>query len=109
MKTNGDIIISKIQELTSKGMYKEAYQYVLLNECDDAKYCDTLQCFKFLLACIIEKENLGPTKFNWNLGKHMSYQPGIDFTNILEDVNCKNNMFKELKELCKNNNPKLNK
>ena len=103
MGVHDESIISDIKELIANGKYKEAYEYSISIKSRNLKQNNTVQCFRYLLACLNEQENIGMNEFTWEIKDVESYKAGIDFMRKEYNIDCQKRMFKDLRELCKKN------
>ena len=52
MEMSKEKLIANILKLVDQKQYKEAYEFLMSNDCSDSKSDDTLKCFKLIAALI---------------------------------------------------------
>lgn len=99
MKLPGRDMIEHIHNLCLQGEFKEAYEYSIEHEYLGDEFQTDITCFRYLLACINDKEYY-PTDFTFE--DTPSHQPvGRERIKYRMDIMCQGTMFSELRELCK--------
>lgn len=101
MDISGKTLISNIRKLIDKGLYKDAYKYSTENNPIEEKHKNSIQCFRLLLSCITKRGNLNHNDFNWGIKGNNNQISGVDFTGIESQIRCQDDMFDELRVMCK--------
>lgn len=100
MEMSKEKLISNILKLVDQKQYKEAYEFLISNDCSDSKSDDTLKCFKLILGCIIRKKDIETNKFSWEIEDCENYNSRIDLMRKEFNSSCQGHMFENLKSLC---------
>ena len=100
MEMSKEKLIANILKLVDQKQYKEAYEFLMSNDCSDSKNDDTLKCFKLILGCIIRKKDIETNKFSWEIGDCENYNSRIDLMRKEFNSSCQGHMFENLKSLC---------
>lgn len=100
MLTDGKAIVENIRNLVQEGSYIAAYEYAKNHDSNDKEHMKLITCFRSLLACVTN----GPVpKYEFS---SISPDPGeysspLDYEKITNKLDCYNEMFNQLKELCR--------